>query len=458
MKLTLNYLFFIFLLSPIVGFSQIHLEGEVRILMKEGLIAADLELSNIPKIEVYNILLNKGMNIQYFQNSEKKVMPYSGYYNGKMKGEALSYTFIDDQRSLEPIPAQFKIKYRGAFPIYLDTLNTFDFKGLIAFNGKTLRAAEQSKWYPVIYDIANDRIIDNYTFAIRIICDDCKTVFINGDAPSQLQDNHYESKIPRQLMLYTGEYDFSNNRGNYILNADLDKTTGDMIFNEIELIKKFYAGKLQIPYDEKVYLISHQAVTPYRPDQSWGFAIFPTFAYAGVNFESLVNENGKFEPSNFAFFAHELAHLYFNTNILSGQQGWFWLESTAEFLSLKASENFYPNFYLQKLGNYADFLMGKNYPPLMKIKSMDEIDEDYRYVFGPLIFIVFEAEFGSEATFKILSNLVALSSQQSITLDDLKYQALQVGITSETYRQFENDYLGSPLALKNTIDKIKSLL
>ncbi len=454
MKFTLNFLTLIFLLSPFVGFSQIHLEGEVKIVMKEGLISGDLRLSNIPEVKGYNILLNKGMNIQYFQNSENQVMPYSGYYNGKMRGEALAYTFIDDQRTLQPLPDQFSIKYRGAFPVYTDTLNSFDFKGLIAFNGNTLRAAEQSKWYPVIYDIANDRIIDNYTFSIRINCEDCHTVFINGAMPSPESNSLFESAIPRQLMLYTGDYTFMESRGNFILNADLDTITAERIFGEIELVKEFYADKMNMPYDEKIYLISHKAITPYRPDQSWGFAIFPTFAYAGVDFKTLINESGKFEPANFAFFAHELAHYYFNTGILSGTEGWFWLESTAEYLSLKASENFFPNYYKSRLKSYAEFLLKKKYKPIKSIKSMDEIDEDYRYVFGPLILIVFEKEFGQKVTFNILSDLVRLSESKSITFDDFRYLAMEEGITPEAYGQFEEVYLTNPLALQNTINSI----
>jgi hypothetical protein len=306
----------------------------------------------------------------------------------------------------------------------------------------------------VIYDIANDRIVDSYTYEVRIVCEDCQSVFINGADPTHQKTNLYQSKIPRQLILYTGEYSFTENKGNYILNADVDTATSNRIFSEIELAKQFFADKIGIPYNEKIYLISHRAVTPYRPDQSWGFAIFPTFAYAGVDFDSLINKKGKFEPSNLAFFAHELAHFYFNTNILSGPQGWFWLESTAEYLSLKASENFNPEYYESRLKNYADFLAKKKYPSLLQVKSMDEIDEDYRYVFGPLLFIVFEMEFGKEALFNILAKLVGLSIQQSITLADFKNMAIQEGITPESYTRFKETYLDNPLALNNTLDKI----
>ncbi|ERM81281.1 hypothetical protein P872_10030 [Rhodonellum psychrophilum GCM71 = DSM 17998] len=456
MKFTSILLIFLGFLTPIVGFSQIHLEGEVRILMKEGLIDCSFELSNVPEIEAYNILLNKGMNIQFFQNTEKQVIPYSGYYNGRMRGEALAYTFIDENRQLEPMPKKFSIKYRGAFPVYEDLLNSFDYKGMIAFNGKTLRAAEQSKWYPVIYDVAKDKLLDAFSYSIKVICEDCAQVFINGDVPSAARDHVFQSSVPRQPMLFAGEFPVLENKGNYILNVNLEEDKANMIFKEIDKIKLFFAGKMQIPYNEKIFLISHKAVTPYKPDQTWGFAIFPTFAYSGVDFNALINGGGKLEPSNLSFFAHELAHYYFDTKILSGPQAWFWLESTAEYLALKAVEEFSPEFYQNRIKGYANFLSGKNYKALAKIKKRDEIDEDYRYVFGPLLLLVFELEFGNSITFQILSELVKRSELASISLDDFKEIALEKGVSLLEYSRFEEKFLNSSEALTHTVEKILS--
>jgi hypothetical protein len=60
--------------------------------------------------------------------------------------------------------------------VYTDKLSFIDFKGIIAFNGKTLRAAEQSKWYPVLYDAANDRLIEAYTYSITVNINNGQTV------------------------------------------------------------------------------------------------------------------------------------------------------------------------------------------------------------------------------------------------------------------------------------------
>lgn len=454
MKFTSILLTFLGFMSSIVGFSQVHLDGEVRILMKEGVIDCNFEFSNVPGIEAYNILLNKGMNIQFFQNPEKQVLPYSGYYNGSMIGEALAYTFIDENRLLEPLPQKFSIKYRGAFPIYTDLLNSFDYKGMIALNGKTLRATEQSKWYPVLYDVAKDKLVDAYSYSIKVVCEDCEQVFINGDIPRTAKNHVFQSTVPRQLMLFAGEFPVLENNGNYILNVALEEAKTELIFREIDKIKTFFAEKMKMPYNEKIFLISHKSVTPYKPDQTWGFAIFPTFAYSGVDFNTLINSGGKLDPSNLSFFAHELAHYYFDTKLLSGPQAWFWLESTAEYLALKALEEFFPEFYQNRIKDYANYLRDKNYKALGKVNKRDEIDEDYRYVFGPLILLVFELEFGKAVTYQILSDLVKRSAHGSVSLNDLRELAFEKKVSQSEYIQFEEKFLNSPETLMQTVEKI----
>lgn len=63
---------------------------------------------------------------------------YSGYYDEKIQGKATAYLPAKDNDTLK-LPEKFHISYTGAFPVYSDTLNSLDFKGLIAFNGKTLK-------------------------------------------------------------------------------------------------------------------------------------------------------------------------------------------------------------------------------------------------------------------------------------------------------------------------------
>ncbi|HUQ97655.1 MAG TPA: hypothetical protein VM010_08315 [Chitinophagaceae bacterium] len=446
-------LFALILLAQTTGHAQPHIQGTVNLTMKDDLLDCDFTVTNLPPLTSYRLLLNHGMNIQFVISDSGKVLSYDGFYSGKMTGEALEYTLLkNEEDTFATLPASFRIKYRGAFPVYGDTLNSFDFKGLIAFNGKTARATEQSKWYPVLYDVQNDRLIDNYTYDIMVNSADCKTVVINGSVPTQKLPAQLRSNTPRALFLFAGDYDVVASNGNYILNADVDSKTAAKIFTELDRIKAFQGAALSLTYNENIYLISHKPVKPYPPQASWGFTIFPSFAYANLNFKTLLDSTGKMNGENIAFFAHELAHYYFGDNMLSGMQQWFWLESTAEYLSLKTSEALTDTaFYNKRLRRYMNFLKTQKYKPLASLKGKEEIDENYRYVYGPLLLLSFEKTFGQKTTFKVLSDLVKRSKTETATLTLFKKLALQNKIKETDYDRFYNRFFASETALANTV-------
>lgn len=433
--------------------AQPHIQGTVTLNKSQGLIACDFTLTNLPPLPRYRILLNHGMNIQYFVSDSGKVLMYDGFYSGKMRGEALEYALMkNNEDTFATLPQSFRVKYRGAFPMYGDTLNSFDFKGFIACNGKTIRATEQAKWYPVIYDVAADRLIDNYSYDITVNSDDCKTVFINGSTPQQKSSATFQSKTPRALFLFAGDYDFVASNGNYILNAPIDASTASKIFKELDRIKAFQAKALGLTYNENIYLISHKAVEPYGPQRSWGFTIFPSFAYAGLNFKTLLDSNGKMENGTLAFFAHELSHYYFGDKMMSGVQQWFWLESTTEYFSLKAAEALTDTgFYNSRVREYARALQHKKYKPLAQVTDVAEISDDYRYVYGPLLLLSFEKTFGQKKIFAILSGFLKRTEMEAPGLSLFKQMALQNGIKEEVYDRFYNSFFSSDSALQNTI-------
>lgn len=444
-------LFFVFCGPGAVA--QPHIRGTVNLTMKEGLIACDFTLSNLPPLRHYRILLHHGMNIEFFVSDSGTVMPYGGFYSGKMTGEALEYSLMKNNGdSLAPLPQTLRIKYRGAFPVYGDTLSSIDFKGVVAFNGKTVRAAEQTKWYPVLYDMASDRLIENYTYDITVRSADAKTVFINGSMPQQKPVAMFMSKTPRALFLFAGDYDYVTSNGNYILNAAIDGETAKKIFTELDRIKAFQAKMLGMTYNENIYLISHKAVEPFNAQRSWGFTIFPSFAYAGLNFKTLLDSTGRLANENLAFFAHELAHYYFGNTMMSGPQQWFWLESTAEYLSLKTAEALADTaFYNKTIRNYISFLKSQKYKPLAQISSKEEIDDNYRYLYGPLLLAGFEKTFGQKRTYNILTDLIKKSGIETITLAVLKQTAIAHKIKEADYNKFYETYLSSPAALENTL-------
>ena len=452
----------VFLLLVLVFFtdllySQPHIEGTVSVHQKSGLITCDFRLSNLPPLTEYRILLNHGMNIQQFTGDSLQQLYYEGWYGGKMTGEALEYVLMkNDSDTLRPLPSSFRIKYRGAYPVYSDSLNLFDFKGLIAFNGSTVRATEQSKWYPVIYDVKNDRLVDNYTYKIKVEASDSRTVYLNGSPPSQEKNPSFSSAVPRALFLFAGDYDYVASGTNYILNASIDQATAKKIFAELDRIKSFHAKNLGITYNESIYIISHKAVKKFNPGGSWGFTIFPSFAYANLDFKTLVGADGKFTSNNLAFFAHELSHFYFGDNMISGPLQWFWLESTTEYLSLKAAEAMGDTAYYNKIvGRYQGFTRQQKFKPLSQVTAVNDIDDNYRYVYGPLIWIVFEKEFGREKTYAVLASLIRKSEKQTLTLEQLKEASVASGIGANAYDGFYRNYLDGDSALLHVIERIK---
>jgi len=438
------------------SFSQTHINGTVKLDIEKGYIHCEFTLSNLPKINNYKILLNHGMNIKYFKNTKDQLISYDGYYGGEMKGEALEYYFIDNESKKSGLETNFKIEYSGAFPVYKDELNGFDFKGYIAINEKTIRATEQSKWYPVLYDVDNDKLIDSYTYEITVITSNSKSVFINGSQPKKGIKSIFESKKPVPLLLFAGEYDFRNIDENYLINVDVKEDVSKQIFENIDFIKSYYKNLLEIDFEDKIYIINHKAVKGFKKNASWGFNTYPAFGFSNLDFNNLLAENKKFKENYYKFFAHELAHNYFGNNVNSGNLSWFWLESTAEYLSLVALENYTNKKNIDEYYEYyCKSIEKKNFIPLNYITKNEQINSDYRYILGPLIFKSFEITFGKEKTIKVLTSLLELSKTETLTINSWEKSSIKNGISKKSFLSFKKTFLSSKKFKKNNIHLIR---
>ncbi len=438
------------------SFAQPHIKGHVEIEMKTGLMSCSFTLTNVPQLQKYNILLNKGMNVKYFKDEKGKLLDYAGHYGGKMNGEALAYAFTDAKNDTTALPSAFCVEYTGAFPVYKNNdLNAFDYKGIIAFNGQTVRATEQTKWYPVIYDATNDKLIQDYTYDLTISTKDGTTVFVNGSAPQQKKKARFASVKAYPLLLFAGNYNFINNGGDYILNADISKETAQKIFGNIETIKAIFARNLQLDFTDNIYLINHKPVNKRAKGSSWGFNTYPTFAFTGLNFEDLITKEGKFSDHIYKYYGHEFGHNYFGNNVLSGKLSWFWLESFAEYLSYNITEEIVGEAYLkQTLLKQAKQLEGKEFTPLTEIKQREEIDNTYRYVLAPLLLKTFEDTFGRDKMNGVIRELLAYAKTETLTLEHWQRAALQQGISAEEFSAFEKTFVQSKDFKQHIIDAI----
>ncbi|WP_158827111.1 hypothetical protein [Mucilaginibacter lacusdianchii] len=433
-----------------------HISGKVDISVKEGIIKCDLSLTKLPALgKQYKILLYRGFNIGLFRNDTGKVLKYSGFYDDKLLGEAAAYMPYLGKDTLA-LPQNLRISYTGAFPVYSDTLNSFDFKGMIAFNGKTVRAAEQSKWYPVIYDVKNDRELLDVTYDINVTCNDCKTIYLNGSPAQSGPAAQFKSVIPRQLLLFAGEYKIQNLKNSMFLNADLSPDEAAVFNADITGIASFYQNYLQTSYGERITFLQHQAIEPFGPKRSWGFVTFPTIAVAGKPFKSEINmQTGAFVNNySYYFYAHEMGHYYFGHLLEPNSKlKWFFLESMAEFLSIKATENKYgKDATLKYIAERKTMMKDWKIKPLSQITNPDQIGESYRYHYAPMILMAMEKRFGSKIVQSFCRSLIKNAGQdtnyaffvktaQSAGISDAKWKAFEAEVINNTDCKNIFDYL-----------------
>lgn len=441
------------LLILVKGYSQPHIEGNLEININSGQIDCNFTLSNIPELKEYKILLNKGMNIKYFKDVNDSLITYDGYYDGIIQGEAIEYTF---KNAGDTLPKRFNIVYKGAFPVYVNEYNTFDFKGIIAFNGQTVRAAEQTKWYPVIYDVSNDRLIYEYTYDINVSLINGTSIFINGSPPIKGQNANLKSKKAIPLLFFMGNYDFIENEGNFILNTSITKESARMIFQNIDVIKNELSGIMEMTFSDNIYLINHQPLNKWKEGDSWGFNTYPSFAFTGLDFNELVDEKGKFYNNFYKYFGHEFAHNYFGSNVYSGNLAWFWLESIPEYLSFNIVEDLCGKEFLKKvLSTSIHNIKDENFIPLDKIQKKEEINQNYRYNLGALLFKCFEDQFGREKTNKVLQYLLKFAETNTLTLNLWKESAIKSGVSKTEFEEFEKKYIANKNFKENIIEQIR---
>ncbi len=427
------------------------LKGEVEIDMNRGLISCRFLLSAIPELgKSYQLLLNKGFNIKSISDSTGKMLKYEGYYNGKMRGEGLSYLPYSDHQPMEN-PGTLFIEYTGAFPVYDGSYNFTDFKGLIAFNGQTVRATDQAKWYPVIYDVAKDRQLEEVRYEIHLKVPGAKTLFINGDLPKKGPEATFSAHKATAPLLFAGNYEVQETPNALFLNTHMKEEQLALFEQYIAEMKSYYSRQLKIPDVQKNVFIEHQPIEKFNKGRSWGFVTYPVIAFAGTPLSEMIDLNKKqlTDSTDYTFIAHEIAHYYFG-NVLrpNGPLSWFFLESTAEYLSFKASEakfgpSFVKNYLTKQTGNLQKF----KGIPLSEVIQAQQINSTYRYQYGPLLWRGLEQIAGEKAVFQTFRNMLAAHNEYT-DYSFFKKHALTAGITPAQWQQFEDQFIKSENACK----------
>lgn len=439
-----------------------HLEGKILVSVKLGTMDANLALKNLPETDNYSIWLNSGLNIEYFRDI-KDLYNYSfnTEYNNQQSSEALQHYFPSNDNKSRFLPDAFKIKYTGKFPVITDTTKAYewgDWKGNIAFNGQTLRASEQSAWYPILYDKTNDLVIDKYTFELEVECTDCQTLYLNGDKPVFAQKALFKSEQAVPLLLFVGNYGFTENNNIFVLNSNLSENKLNTLTNTTNAIIAFYERILNTPYGKPVVYISS---TPVSKKNEWMFVTYPTIVVVGIDKYKLENYFDDYtfqfkQKSNITFIAHELAHYYMGTLLVpNAELRWFFLEGVTDYLSIKAAKELLGvEIYNIIITNYINQLNEFKPIPLNEVKFTNELNETYRYRYTPLLLLAIEHEIGEAIMYKWVENLLKNKPQKtdySFFIKSLE----ETGISEKQLKHIVETYITSPNSKQNVVNRIK---
>ena len=435
------------------------LTGNVNISITRGTIECDLTLSNIPSVDEYVVRLNAGMNIRYFKDSETgELLYFDRDRNDTLStGETIAYYFTSASGKKLRLPAKLKLRYVGMFPVIKDTLNELpveDWRGNIAFNGYSIRAdGHQSGWYPVIFDLRQQKRYEELKYNITVTCKDCSTLYVNGSEPVYKSAAVFRCSSPVEIALYSGNFSFDKVDRTYILNSDLTKSQQTQFINLVELYKKFYERNLLIPYSVKTVFLQ---TTPTSQKNGFLFVSFPTIFRVGPRQLGLKRffdaRSGNFYKT---YIAHELGHFYFGSVLKPNTVlGPMITEGFTEFLSLKLTKELISDsIYHQILSDKISAL--STFTPLAfnRIESISDYGnrELYLYYYTPVILLAIEKELGEKTMWKWMQTI--LSSYQGLTDFRFLEKTLIDAIgDNELEKRIKEKYLSGPSALQLAID------
>ncbi len=456
-------LFLLLLSTSLLAAEQVpKLTGTVVISIKTGAIDADFKLENIPKIKDYLIFLNSGFNIQYFRNSEDTSnYAFEKEYNTNYSYESFGYYFPDNTGKSKFLPSALQFKYTGKFPVISNmdkASDRGDWKGNIAFNGKTIRTdGLQTAWYPVLYDIKKDKRYESLTYDIEVICNDCNSIYVNGSKPIASTKGEFIREKPTQLTLFAGEYDIAEKEGTYYLNAGFSTEQLNKFDKTTSTFKQYYQKNLSIPYGESIVYIH---TTPVSKKNGWLFVSYPSIVNIGHDsgFHDLFDEDKSswFKP----FLAHELAHYYFGTyRKFNSELGDMFSESFSEFLALKITKQLIDEkIYLDNVNKKLSELENNKFTAMKYIKTNSDYKNrnNYVYKYAPIIWLAVEKEIGEEKMWNWLNKI--LTSKIEKTNYDFMLKTLREVLNDESkLNTLIKNYFANNNAIENASLAVKIL-
>lgn len=428
-----------------------HLSLRLDITMATGSLASRACLTRLPTMHRYELILHRGLNIKSIRTGAGRLRRYAGYESGRFVGEGVVYTVRD---SIAPSDS-LCVEYVGAFPVYDVSRGDFsipDYKGFIAFNGRTVRAAEQAKWYPILYDsLRGARAYEAVTYTASVRCTDCTHIYLNGDEPKAGPQAEFRSDTPVAMLLFAGDFLTERRPGLVVINGTphtITRRTMERLAGVVDSVRRFYEQWLGIPYGERLVFLQH-TITENNPRRHWGFVTFPTIAFSNDGIAAFVNDTtGAVVPFVWGYLGHEMAHYYFGTVVKPhGPYLWFLGESLAEYLALHTVRRFQgDSAFGARIARFARNAMADSTSvPFHRITAAGQLHDRYRYEYGPLLLVALEEAAGAEPMRKLLASILR---QPDRTWDypAIRDAALAAGVSQDAWRRFETTCVEPPFA------------
>ena len=436
--------------------AQPHLSGRITVSVQQGTIAADLILSNLPPLTNARFWLHTGLNVEAFRDSTgRKILTQRRTYSPDTTEEAWQYQLVDAKNRAVALPSVLRLRYTGAYPVQADSSQypTWgDDKGRLAFNGSTVRATEQTAWYPILYDRDHDQQIDAYTYDVEVNCADCPMLYLNGSAPAPGPRQRLVSTRPVALVLFAGRYPTQRIAGGWLLNSQLSAGQAALFSGFVAKVRGYYEKQLGLPYRQELTFLNS---TPVSRRDGWLFVTFPTIATVGwrQDLSTLFRGETLADSTLLPFLSHEFGHYYFGTLLKPNSAlRYFFLEGTTEYLALKATQHqLGAKRYREKLTDYRRRLLRHgDFPALDAIGQSEQLDDAYRYVAVPLQLLALERQVGEKHVWRWL-RAVAQSTAPRTDHAFLLRSLRQSGLSEKTVAAWARRYTSGGPAMQQAL-------
>ena len=422
---------------PTTGSPVLESTGDVHINLSTGLLDGKVCLRHRAADALSAFSLSAGLNVARVTDGTGQAINFSGWSDPGVDGEARLY-------QLKGKPETLCVSYVGAYPVYKVHDAPDDFKGVIAFNGDSVRATEQAAWLPTPYNTDRRMREGDTSYDLNVSCDGCRFLYLNGSPAVEQPNAHFVSKIARPPLLFGGTGPITRTQDVTILNENVSTPEAAALSSTFGQIERYYSSYLGKDFTDKPILLRMVTLNQNERDRrgsSWGFATWPTIALSGSVGklgQSLMSPSAdKWSPV--PYLAHESAHFYFGTVARpSGPYFWFLLESTAEYLSMKAETSLLG----QSSGDQQVALWSKalqseqaSVIPLDEVTNADQIGSTYRYDLGPLLLFRLQQRVGEEKMQAFMRLL--LEAPSIVTWQDFKALALKSGISETQWSDWQ---------------------